>query len=248
MHRYDLFENEVENYIPFRKDLIKYSSSIAPSSKAGENHLKMLYPEFGDKVHVRMLGVRSIGKSVQLHDCVFRIITVSYIAPVKRLSILANALKGFTEPVEWTHLGDGPLKADLEQIIQTLPVNINVNLMGMVDSTKVQDILVNQPFNLFLNISESEGVPFSIMEALASGIPVMATDVGGTAEIIDDTVGRLLPKELTPTMLCNELINYNKLSTTEKEKKAENAYNRYLSHCDTEALTKKIALELKTLK
>lgn len=247
MHRYDLFENEVENYIPFRKDLLKHCSSIAPSSKTGEQHLRMLYPEFSDKIHVRMLGVKGIGKSVPIYNETFRIITVSYMAPVKRLNILANALKSFPNLIEWTHLGDGPLRLEIEEIVKTLPTNVIVNLMGMVESTKVQEILVNQSFNLFLNISESEGVPFSIMEALAAGIPVMATDVGGTAEIIDDTVGRLLPKALTPEMLCEELVSFNKLNTTEKEKKAEQAYQRYLSHCDAEKLTKEIANELKKL-
>lgn len=247
MHRFDLFENEVGNYIPFRLKLIKHSSLIAPSSKAGENHLRLLYSGYSNKINVKMLGVKSFGKSKQLHDGIFRIVTVSYMAPVKRLSILANALKDFHDPLEWTHLGDGPLRSDIEGIVKTLPSNIKVNLIGMVESTKVQDILVKQPFNLFLNISESEGVPFSIMEALAAGIPVMATDVGGTAEIIDNTVGRLLPKALTPEMLCKELLSFNKLNTTEKEKKAEQAYQRYLSHCDSEKLTKEIANELKKL-
>ena len=247
MHRFDLFENEVGNYIPFRAKLIEHSTLIAPSSKAGENHLKLLYPNYSNKINVKMLGVKSFGKSKQLHDGVLRIVTVSYLAPVKRLSILANALKYFHDPIEWTHLGDGPLRSEIEDIVKTLPTNVKVNLMGMVESTKVQEILVNQPFHLFLNISESEGVPFSIMEALATGIPVMATDVGGTAEIIDDTVGRLLPKALTPEILCKELISYNKLDTTGKEKKAEQAYQRYLSHCDSEKLTKEIANDLKKL-
>lgn len=248
MHRFDLFENEVGNYIPFRKNLIKHTTLIAPSSKSGENHLRTLYPKFSKKIHVKMLGVKSEGKSKQLHDGILRITTVSYIAPVKRLNILANALKNYPNKIEWTHLGDGPLRLELETIIKKLPPNVKVNLVGMVDSMKVQDILINNPFNLFLNISESEGIPFSIMEALSAGIPVMATDVGGTAEIIDDNVGKLLPKELTPERLLKELINYHKLSKEEKELKANNAYDKYISTCNSETLTKQLAKELKNLK
>ncbi len=248
MHRFDLFENEVGNYIPFRKSLIKHASLIAPSSKIGETHLKSLYPRFSEKIKVKMLGVCGIGKSVQLHDGIFRIITVSYISPVKRLNILAKALLNFNGKIEWTHLGDGPLRIELEVLIQQLPSNVKVNLKGMVESTKVLDILINQPYDLFLNISESEGIPFSIMEALSSGIPIMATNVGGTSEIIDDTVGKLLPKELTPELLCKELVSYNKLLVEEKKQRAINAYNRYLTCCNSETLTKEMMNTFLTLK
>jgi glycosyltransferase involved in cell wall biosynthesis len=43
-----------------------------------------------------------------------------------------------------------------------------------------------------VNLSSSEGVPLSIMEALAMGVPVVATAAGGTGEMVDETVGELL--------------------------------------------------------
>lgn len=135
-----------------------------------------------------------------------------------------------------------------------------IGLSGGVDSTYIAYLVKKYKLralaihfdngwnsDLFLNISESEGVPFSIMEALSAGIPVMATDVGGTAEIIDDTVGRLLPKELTPVLLRQELINYHQLPKEEKEEKANNAFNRYFTCCNTETLTRKLAKELEDL-
>lgn len=247
MHRFDLFEDEVGNYIPFRKALIKYSSLIAPSSKAGEYHLRKLYPKYAKKINARMLGVKSEGRSHQKEDNIMRIVTASYIVPVKRLTILANALKSYTKPIEWTHLGDGPLKEELMDIIKLYPENIKVNMMGMVESTKVLSTLISSPFNLFINISESEGVPFSIMEALSAGIPVMATNVGGTGEIIDDSVGRILPKEITPEMLCKELMDYSSISFDEKIQKAENAFLRYINSCDSQTLTHQLAKDLKNL-
>jgi glycosyltransferase involved in cell wall biosynthesis len=47
-----------------------------------------------------------------------------------------------------------------------------------------------------VNLSSSEGVPLSIMEALAMGVPVVATAAGGTGEMVDDSVGALLPVEV----------------------------------------------------
>lgn len=54
-------------------------------------------------------------------------------------------------------------------------------------------------FDVFVNVSPSEGLPLSIMEACGCGIPVIATDVGGTHEIVSDGVnGFLLPSDCGP--------------------------------------------------
>jgi glycosyltransferase involved in cell wall biosynthesis len=53
------------------------------------------------------------------------------------------------------------------------------------------------PVDVFINISMSEGVPVSIMEAQSFGLPVIATDVGGTKEIMTATNGILLPSSPT---------------------------------------------------
>ena len=50
---------------------------------------------------------------------------------------------------------------------------------------------------MFVNVSESEGIPVSIMEALAAGVPVLATDVGGTSELVGENNGILLPPNPT---------------------------------------------------
>jgi glycosyltransferase involved in cell wall biosynthesis len=46
---------------------------------------------------------------------------------------------------------------------------------------------------LYANSSISEGISLTILEAMAAGLPVVATRVGGTPEIVDDTCGRLVP-------------------------------------------------------
>lgn len=238
MHRFDLFENEVGNYIPFRKSLLKHATIIAPCSDAGKLHLNQLYPNFKDKVSTIRLGVLGKGKATQKHDGIFRIVTCSYISKVKRLDILAKALLEIPFEVEWTHIGDGPLRKNIEEIINQYPAHINVKITGLVDSRKVQDILAQNSFNLFINVSQSEGVPISIMEALSCSIPVMATDVGGTAEIVNDHLGKILPKNIDPKFLANELTVYNALSIEQKNEKAKQAYEKYLESCNTETLTK----------
>ena len=70
-----------------------------------------------------------------------------------------------------------------------------------------------QKFDLFLNVSSSEGLPVSIMEAQSKGIVVIATDVGGTSEIIHDRVnGFLLNKDFKVQDLSETLLKYRSLS------------------------------------
>jgi glycosyltransferase involved in cell wall biosynthesis len=62
-----------------------------------------------------------------------------------------------------------------------------------------------RPFDLFVNVSSSEGVSVAIMEAMSCGIPVVATKVGGTSEIVSDQNGVLLPKDPTPVQIAETL-------------------------------------------
>jgi glycosyltransferase involved in cell wall biosynthesis len=73
-----------------------------------------------------------------------------------------------------------------------------------------------KPYHLFVNVSESEGIPVSIMEALSFGIPCIATDVGGTREIVRDKYnGILLEKDFEPEVLADWISYFAKLPDSE---------------------------------
>ena len=56
--------------------------------------------------------------------------------------------------------------------------NISFELKGFVDNNELLQIYTDKCFSFFINVSESEGLPVSIMEAASAGIPIVATDVG----------------------------------------------------------------------
>jgi glycosyltransferase involved in cell wall biosynthesis len=70
--------------------------------------------------------------------------------------------------------------------------NIDYSFMGQVSNKEVVSYYKNNHVDLFINVSESEGIPVSIMEVISFGIPVVATDVGGTSEIVEDGYNGLL--------------------------------------------------------
>ena len=61
---------------------------------------------------------------------------------------------------------------------------------------------------MFINVSSTEGIPVSIMEAMSFGIPVIATAVGGTPEIVNNENGYLLSKDPSAKELAEVIQNF----------------------------------------
>jgi glycosyltransferase involved in cell wall biosynthesis len=87
-------------------------------------------------------------------------------------------------------VGDGPLLGELRTLATTLGISAETWLPGAVHN--VPEVL--RAFDLFVLPSLNEGISNTTLEALASGVPVVATRVGGNPELVDDGVtGRLMP-------------------------------------------------------
>jgi glycosyltransferase involved in cell wall biosynthesis len=86
--------------------------------------------------------------------------------------------------------GDGDLRHELERLVDELGVPDRVRLLGYVDDIAS----VYAASDVFLLVSANEGTPVVAIEALAAGIPVVATDAGGTRAVVDDgETGLLAP-------------------------------------------------------
>jgi glycosyltransferase involved in cell wall biosynthesis len=246
MHRYDLFEYENNNYIPYRSALLNNASVIAPSSQAGKNHLQELYPRATARVEVFRCGTIGNNKlSAASQDGVLRIVSCSLLSPVKRVHVMIESLKHIQFPVKWHHVGDGNLRDELETLVQKYGVQDKFIFEGMMDSRQVLNFYTEHPFDLFVNVSASEGVPFSIMEAFSVGIPVLATNVGGTGEIVNEQVGALLPADVTGELLAKTITEFNTLSAEQKQRVRRECYNQYINNWNAEKLANELAVFLK---
>ena len=95
--------------------------------------------------------------------------------------------------------------------------------------------------SLFINVSESEGVPVSIMEALSCGLPIIATNVGGVSEIVDAHVGVLIDKDFVfndVSHAISELIN-------NRECYSKMAFKKWKNICNEEKNFSEFYLQLK---
>ncbi|MEO7088471.1 MAG: glycosyltransferase, partial [Bacteroidia bacterium] len=193
-HGFDLYEdNGKYNYIPFRYFQLKQVKKIYCVSEKGANYLKGIYPQFKEKIFCNHLGVSDYGSNPFSKECTLTIVTCSNIIPVKRVHLMVEILSLVKKDVKWIHFGEGYLKQEMMEKVKALPINIVAEFRGYVSIERLMEFYKSNPVSLFINTSISEGLPVSIQEAISFGIPIMATDAGGTSEIVNDKTGILLP-------------------------------------------------------
>ena len=131
-HGSDLYE-EAKGYIPFRKQLLDALDVVCTISKNGFDYLDGKYPTIHEKLYLSRLGSKDLGiEELSEHD-EFRILSYSNIVEIKRLDLLANALRLIDDrKISWTHIGDGPLKTKIMELTRTFPNNIRVDFMGQM--------------------------------------------------------------------------------------------------------------------
>jgi len=88
-------------------------------------------------------------------------------------------------------VGDGPHKSYLMNLCDELRIKESVVFFGEMGREGVKTVL--QQADIFVNPSYSEGLPRSVLEAAAVGLPVVATNVGGTVDILGGGAGILVP-------------------------------------------------------
>lgn len=84
----------------------------------------------------------------------------------------------------YTIVGDGPARAEIEQEIESLGLSGPVQLVGTRSESEVQQLLHGSDALLLTSVG-SEGAPVAIMEAMACGVPVVSSVIGGTTDMID---------------------------------------------------------------
>lgn len=200
-HRYDLYPEESPfNHLPARRLLLQAYDEVHPVSDHGTRLLRTSFPRFAPKVTTRRLGTTDPGARVDCRQEPARIVSCSFVLPVKRVNRFAGVVARVRElgtDLGWTHFGSGDLLDEVSAETEAA-VPGAADFRGYVPNKQLPDHYRQLRPMAFVNLSESEGVPVAIMEAIALGMPVVATDVGGVAEIVHDGVnGHLLPGDFT---------------------------------------------------
>lgn len=223
-HGYDLYEYRHESrYIPFRQKVLNDIDLIVPISQDGKEYIVNTYGnKYAEKVQVCRLGTIDCGLNPSAKTGVFTIVSCSNIVKVKRLEMIVRAIACLQIPVKWIHFGDGDQGANIRKLARDCLAekkNVEYIFKGNVDKEDILKYYTENHIDVFINTSESEGIPVSIMEAMSFGIPVIATDVGGTSEIVETGEnGYLLFKDDDSNRIADTLMEFAALEDNEVSK------------------------------
>ncbi len=165
---------------------------------------------------------------------------VGRLAPTKGLSYLIEAFSKVKTRKPSAHLvllGEGPCKAELQQQASHLSCGDAVHFLG--HQSNVEQLI--RGMDVFVLSSVAEGMPRAILEVMASGIPCIATRVGGIPEIMSsDDVGILVPAK-DPEALAKAMIDLGGATKEQLEKYAEKARDRIRQFYSHDVVTEKLS-------
>jgi glycosyltransferase involved in cell wall biosynthesis len=121
--------------------------------------------------------------------------------------LIAKTLKEKGYNVNLSLVGDGKLKANMEEVIQKLGLNENVKMFGWIkDRRKLFEILRESDILVFTS-KPGEGLGLTILEAMSQGLPVIATKCGGPEEVIEDGINGYLVDYSTDEDIVNQFVD-----------------------------------------
>lgn len=100
----------------------------------------------------------------------------------KNQELLLNSISRLDSPISLNLIGEGEKLAAMKQYANKLKISNQINFLGFKNN--VTDYLNNT--DVFILISNYEGLPISIIEAMSVGLPIIASDVGGVSELINN--------------------------------------------------------------
>lgn len=212
-HGYDIYEERYAvPYLPCRSQTLRLMDGVYPDSLAGTNRLRERYPAYRSKIETAFLGIPDPGfVTAASQDGVFRIVSCAVIRPLKRVDLLLEAIaeaarRRPAQRFEWHHFGNSEVEGVRQEMQAradaTFPSNARAWLPGYSSQADLFAFYRDNPVDVFVNTSTSEGTPVSIMEAVSCGIPVMATAVGGNPEIVSEQNGLLLSPNPQPAEIA----------------------------------------------
>ena len=168
------------------------------------------------------------------------VLSCSYIRPDKRLELIISTFSNITDvTIYWTHIGEGSkaesYRSDIKELAkEKLHSNIHYTFLGDLSNEEVLRYYQSSRVDLFINLSSAEGIPVTIMEAMSFGIPTLATDVGGTREIVNNENGFLLTANPNVDIVVADIKEFYNSSTEQKNEKSNMAFNTWKQYFDAE--------------
>lgn len=228
-HRWDIYQDQQKHkYAALRPFIFANLNACYPISYGGASYLNSITEnKFNDTIRVARLG--SLPLFPHAHKAPkskFRLLSCSYVISLKRIHLIIQALSKLDNlHIEWVHLGGGPLFENIkERAEESVKGNVSFDLKGLMTHTQICEYYRQNEVDLFINVSELEGVPVSIMEANSCAVPAIATNVGGVPDLVNEKTGFLLDVNANANEIAAVIAHYYYLSPEKKEEYRRNAF------------------------
>jgi len=196
-HRDNVFHNKIQRRLGYRLAM-KYANQIVAVSEECRQSIIQWRHVSPDRVSVIPYGVDlakyrkdptlSIRQNLNLPQNATVIGMVARLEPGKGHEVLLNVFGKLDPAIHLVLAGDGTIKGDLQTQARHMGIEDRVHFLGV----RKDIINILNSIDLFALPSFSEGLPNSILEAMACSLPIVATHVGGIPEAIQDKKNGIL--------------------------------------------------------
>jgi colanic acid/amylovoran biosynthesis glycosyltransferase len=208
VHGSDYNEAQTNSVLPFRYFQLNTLDAIIPVSQYAKNYLIKQFGTDPGKIKVNRLGLTEQNILSPINKDILHIVSCSNLISLKRVHLIPQILKHVTKNITWDHFGSGPEMERIKKECSSLPSNVKYNLRGHVPNRAFIKFISEEAISFFINVSEFEGIPVTLMEAASVGIPLIGTNVCGIPEVVTDF---LIPVDVDPKNIA-ELIEKEHLT------------------------------------
>ncbi|MDA8922445.1 glycosyltransferase family 4 protein [Acidimicrobiia bacterium] len=186
---FDEFQNNKHSFlIEVQKLLRNWSINSAEIVITPSDHLKNFVSELGFNNEILKINngvdITDI-KRTNVHKADINLLIISRLVIQKNINIVIEAMELLdNKKVKLSIIGEGGEFNKLEGVIHELNLQNRVQLLGKIDNNKISQFLLTA--DIFIQASDYEGLPHSVLEAINYEIPILSTEVGGCKDLLND--------------------------------------------------------------
>ena len=227
----DFQENKHGLFISLQKIIRNWSIKKSNYIITPSQHLKAFIDKIGfdNKIFVINNGVTIEQQNkVVFQNNIIKLLVVSRLVTQKNIDLIIKSVKTIKdEDIILNIVGDGSEVNNLKYLVRKYELEEKVNFIGKIESLKLNEYLKDA--DIFIQASNYEGLPHSILEAINYEIPILSTEVGGCSVLLNKGErGYIIPIPISETGISEgirKIIN-NKKEAISKAKVAKEFLNQ----------------------
>lgn len=186
---FDEFQNNKHSFlIEVQKLLRNWSVNSAEVVITPSDHLKNFVSELGFNNEILKINngvdITDI-KRTNVHKADINLLIISRLVIQKNINIVIEAMELLdNKNVKLSIIGEGGEFNKLKGVIHELNLQNRVQLLGKIDNNRISQFLLTA--DIFIQASDYEGLPHSVLEAINNEVPILSTEVGGCKDLLND--------------------------------------------------------------